>query len=64
VGTAVTLRYPNGRTHDATLDRELRPGDQFELYGRRWVAVNSRQGRTRTNAVRRVLCVPAEAASP
>jgi len=62
VGTPVTLRYPNGRTHDATLNRELRPGDRFELYGRTWVAVNSRQARTRTNVVRRVLCVPADAA--
>jgi hypothetical protein len=34
----VALTYPNGRTHEAVLDRAeaLYPGTVFEMYGRRW----------------------------
>jgi hypothetical protein len=34
----VALTYPNGRTHEAVLDRAeaLNPGTVFEMYGRRW----------------------------
>ena len=36
--TAVTLEYPNGRTHETIVNRRLNQGDEFELYGRRWRA--------------------------
>ena len=33
----LSLRYPNGRVHECCLDRlDLEPGQEFELYGRRW----------------------------
>jgi hypothetical protein len=37
----VSLRYPNGRSHDAVLRGAgaLRPGDEFDLHGRHWRAV-------------------------
>ena len=37
----VALRYPNGRIRDErlALAEGLRPGDQFDLYGRRWQAI-------------------------
>jgi hypothetical protein len=37
----VALRYPNGRSRDESLAGAgvLRPGDRFDLYGRRWTAI-------------------------
>lgn len=37
----ISLRYPNGRVHEAilTTPAELKPGYQFDLYGRHWNAV-------------------------
>jgi hypothetical protein len=37
----VALRYPNGRSREESLAGAgvLRPGDHFDLYGRRWTAV-------------------------
>ena len=34
----VALRYPNGRTHEAVLDRAEapKPGTVFEMYGHTW----------------------------
>lgn len=34
----VALQYPNGRTHEAVLDRAEAPtpGTVFEMYGRTW----------------------------
>src|SRR5690242_5555749 len=34
--TRLSLRYPNGRVHEVALDEPLKPGQEFELYGRRW----------------------------
>jgi len=44
----VSLLYPNGRTHEETIERDtpLERGEEFELYGRRWRAI------TRTSARR------------
>jgi hypothetical protein len=56
----VSLQYPNGRIHETALirAREIRVDDQFELYGRQWRAVDSKQNRGRTTKLRaRVLCV-------
>jgi hypothetical protein len=56
----VSLQYPNGRIHETALirARELRVGDQFELHGRQWRAVDSKQKRGRATKPRpRVLCV-------
>jgi hypothetical protein len=37
----ISLQYPNGRTHEETIERDapLEPGDEFELYGHRWRAI-------------------------
>jgi hypothetical protein len=37
----ISLQYPNGRVHNAILhtSAELKPGDRFDLHGRRWKAV-------------------------
>jgi hypothetical protein len=64
--TPITLRYPNGRGYDTTLDRHLLPGEQFEMYGRTWTAVRTtqeRRHRASGAANHRILCVIAETAS-
>ena len=40
VETRLSLEYPNGRMHNTSLfgETELQPGEEFELYGRRWQA--------------------------
>jgi hypothetical protein len=45
----VYLRYPNGRIHEATIDRgaPLKAGDVFEMYGRRWRATQPDQKQPR-----------------
>jgi hypothetical protein len=62
--TPVTLRYPNGRSHDATLNRALLPGERFELYGRTWTAVRTKQPHWQPDAVHRIVCVPADTVPP
>ena len=60
VDSPVSLRYPNGRVHEATLSNpgELRLGDRFELYGRRWSAVELlKVSRWQGNEPQRMLCV-------
>jgi hypothetical protein len=53
----VTLEYPNGRTHQATIDEDdLEPGDEFDLYGRRWVVEHVPRRRAYSEAGSRVLC--------
>ncbi len=54
----VSLRYPNGRVHEATLstNAELVVGDQFDLYGRRWEAVGQIKARYEPHAPHRMLC--------
>ena len=37
--TLISLEYPNGRTHLAEVPEDLKPGAEFELFGRRWRAV-------------------------
>jgi hypothetical protein len=65
VETPIALRYPNGRVHDTTLDRDLLPGERFEMYGRTWTAVGTRQGRVRrvSRAANRMVCVSVESDS-
>jgi hypothetical protein len=65
VETAIALRYPNGRVYDTTLDRDLLPGERFEMYGRTWRAVGTRQGRVRrvSRAPHRMVCVSVESDS-
>jgi hypothetical protein len=61
VETPIALRYPNERVHETVLDRELRVGERFDLYGRTWTAVSTKQaGRRQSKGVRRIVCVPAE----
>jgi hypothetical protein len=46
VATRLSLQYPNGRNHEVSLDQILEPGQEFELYGRRWVVVGPVPGRS------------------
>ena len=57
----VSLQYPNGRIHEAslTLPRALAPGDQFELHGRQWQVVQN-PSRRRSFELPRLLCVSEE----
>jgi len=67
VDSPVSLRYPNGRVHEATVSNpgELRLGDRFELYGRRWSAVELlKVSRWRGNEPRRMLCVSSGMTAP
>jgi len=60
VASPVSLRYPNGRVHEATLTKpgELMLGDRFELYGRQWSAVGLLNvSRWAAGAPRRMLCI-------
>jgi len=55
----ITLQYPNGRVHEAmlTTSTELKPGYQFELYGRHWKAVRLLElRRGMEHEGRRMLC--------
>jgi hypothetical protein len=61
VETLVALRYPNGRVHETAVDRRLRPGERFEMYGRTWTAVQSKARRQQKDQPR-TLCVPAASA--
>jgi hypothetical protein len=65
MSTLIALRYPNGRVYRTALDRELRPGDRFELYRRVWVAERWPTGRSRLGGGNqvdqlRLLCLPAD----
>jgi hypothetical protein len=61
-GELIALRYPNGRVYETALDRKLTPGDEFEMYGRRWTAMRTKTSGKRTRLYRsepRTLCLPA-----
>jgi hypothetical protein len=55
---SLALEYPNGRVHECELkiERELRLGEVFELYGRRW-RVEHVLAPDRQRARPRMLCV-------
>jgi len=60
IDSPVSLRYPNGRVHEATLTKpgELILGDRFEFFGREWSADESLKGsRWRGGELPRMLCV-------
>lgn len=48
----VSLQYPNGRIHEATVERDtpLERGDEFQMHGRNRRAI-SRTGRTARSRV-------------
>jgi hypothetical protein len=55
----ISLRYPNGRTHETilTTSDELKPGYEFDLYGRSWNVVGlTKPPRGRTDEPQRTLC--------
>jgi hypothetical protein len=62
MGTVVLLEYPNGRTHEAEVPEELKPGAEFELFGRRWRSLYRlpppTQSRYAEAAPPRLLCRP------
>ena len=35
----LSLHYPNGRSHDTEFPEDLKPGEEFEMYGRQWKVV-------------------------
>jgi hypothetical protein len=35
----LALEYPNGRTAEVVVDEEVEPGQELDLYGRRWKVV-------------------------
>jgi len=39
VSTDLCLEYPNGRTHRVDVPEEIKPGQEFDLYGHRWRVV-------------------------
>jgi hypothetical protein len=39
MATLLSLQYPNGRTHELTHTTDVKPGEQFDLYGHRWTVV-------------------------
>jgi hypothetical protein len=65
IDVLISLRYATGRIHEATYTSSdtLRPGAEFDLYGRRWRVV----GPTKTGRVvgdpPRTLCVSTGASS-
>ena len=56
----VSLQYPNGRIHEATVERDkpLERGDEFQMHGRHWrvVARTGRTGRQRLGGDAPMLC--------
>jgi hypothetical protein len=62
VATLLSLQYPNGRTHEIESEKDLKPGEEFEMYGRQWkvvgVSLPPRAPRYR-RLERRLLCRPA-----
>ena len=58
VESLISLEYPNGRTHEATLVGEalLEPGQEFDLHGRRWRAVEPTRRRRTPIEPHRIRC--------
>jgi hypothetical protein len=56
----ISLEYPNGRIHHATLVGKafLRPGEEFDLHGRRWRVAEPARYRRRSHESTRILCRP------
>ena len=61
--TLVSLRYPNGRVHETAVDRKLRAGEHFQMYGRTWTVIQTKKTRKREKAEPRTLCVLADSGS-
>jgi len=59
MNSLVSLQYPNGRVHDASLTTadELKPGYAFELHGRQWRAVELTKLPRGSAGTRRMLCL-------
>jgi hypothetical protein len=62
VESLVSLEYPNGRTHHATILGEavLQPGQEFDLHGRRWRAVELGRTRRSSGEPARIRCKQVE----
>ena len=58
VDSPISLEYPNGRFHEATLTTSiaLTPGDRFDLHGRHWCAVGLMSPPRGTREQRRMWC--------
>jgi len=62
VPTLISLQYPNGRIHELESPQDLKPGQEFEMYGHQWkvVGVSRPAGSYRygRRGERRFLCRP------
>jgi hypothetical protein len=59
--TFLTLEYPNGRNHDLELREDVKPGQEIDLYGRRWKVIGPvplAVGKPWSLVNRRLLCRP------
>jgi hypothetical protein len=60
VPSLLSLQYPNGRTHDVEWPEDLKPGQEFEMYGHQWkvvgVSLPPSSLRYRHRTERRYLC--------
>ena len=57
----LSLVYPNGRTAEVEFEAEVRPGEEFDLFGKRWKVVGRSGGtvaRYRRTVERRFVCRP------
>ncbi len=57
----LSLQYPNGRTHELTHAHDVKPGEEFELYGHRWTVVGrigraGRYARVERSGEERLVC--------
>jgi len=54
----VSLRYPDGRTHETTisLENHMHPGREFRAFGRRWRVVDSEVADDDGDAVELIVC--------
>ena len=53
VASLLSLEYPNGgRTHELESDEEMKPGQEFDLYGHRWKVVGAVRERGSRNTLK------------
>ncbi len=41
MSSILCLEYPNGRTHQVSVEKKLESGEEFDLYGHRWRVIGS-----------------------
>ena len=62
---APAVRKPDdGRVHDAAIDADFEPGEEFDLYGRRWSVVDIPRRRALSGARATPCSLPVHEQSP